>query len=452
MRDRERRDSPQQKTGGPGSTATREPSWVQPGGPSFLTPDNALSLQRVAGNRAVSRLIEQARSTSAKPISVQRLSFNRTKWEDASSAKISSGGRGGVLFVDDGVSPLVVKSGEPFTVEAEVAASVLGRTTTGKSGDWSATTPQARSVGAAESTRIHAKVSELLQPDLAKDTSADRTAQYHQDRTSRLVKKLEKNDGVTVYGFVKGKELHQMISTNKQTAKKGFLGLKRGLREGSIAQRLMSDPGLITMFGRASAADIFLGNSDRLVGKINLENVLLDMETKEISLIDNVESGNFSMLRDMPEFDEKAVTGFKAWTSTTIRKQVAAQNYQAVTDTFLNNLRDWFQQGQNLRKQDIKTLQKTLDKRRAQVSQWFTAGLSEGTLSIRQGLLDGAVTMTADIDPSKREQSVANLLARGYFMEGLGVDQAWKEGQELAHLLVGNVVMPKLPSIPKVGV
>ena len=443
--------SSQVKAVGPGRGPTRGATRATPGSFGVLTPDHLLSLQRFAGNRAVCSLMRHDANGKSAPTPVQRLSFRATKWEDATSARVSEGGRGGVIFVDDGISPLVVKSGEPFTVEAEIAASVLSGATTGKSGNWGATTPEARSPGASEAKRMHGKMSELLQPEMTKDTSADPDAQYHQGRTVRLVNKLEKNEGVTVYGFVKGKELAGLLSKSKQTAKKGFLGLKRGLREGTMADRLMNDPGLATMLGRASAADIFLGNSDRLIGKINLENVLVDMDAKEISLIDNVEAGNFSMLRDMPEFDEKALKGFKAWASTTVRKQVAGGQYQAATNTFLDNLRDWFQQAQNVRKQDVKALQKSLDKRRADVSQWFTAGLSEGTLAIKKGLLEGAISMTADIDPSKREQVAANLLARGYFLDGMGVDQAWKEGNELAHLLVGDIVMPKLPSIPKVG-
>ena len=428
-----------------GTPAARDAVRPDPGRSGLLTPGNLLSLQRFAGNRAVCGLVKQGSSPTAAPTPVQRLSFKGTKWEDATSAKVSSGGRVGVLFLDDGNGPVVIKSGEPFTIESEVAASMLGRATAGQSGGWTSGTPQARSVGDTESKRIHTKASELLQPVLTGGTQAEK------DRAERLIRPLESNDGVSVYGFVKGEEFHTLMSTKKQTGRKGFLGLKRGVREGTIADRFMNDPGLVTMLGRASAADIFLGNSDRLIGKINLENVLVNMEAKEIKLIDNVEAGDAAVLRDMPKFNTTGFDGFKRWSGDTVRQQVQAGQYDAVTDFFLKALRDFFQQG-IARKQDIKTLQKTLDKRRTQIAQWFTAGLVQGTSDIRQGLLDGAITITADIDPSKREQVVANLLARGYFIEGMARDAAWKEGAELAHLLVGNIVMPKLPQVPKVGV
>lgn len=425
----------------PSRREVRRPSPSFDVDPGMITPRSLLGLQRSGGNRAVSQLIKEHSRPS--PVKVQRLSFDRTRWEDANRAKVSDDGGSGVIFVDDGAGPLVVKPRESFTIEAEIAAKMLRGATATPSGKWSAGAPEARPVGDAEAARIHAKVSDLLQPELSQTPPPRRMV--------GLVDGLKESGSVTVYGFAKGEAMESSIVKNKQTGKTGFLGMKRGLREGTVSHQLMNDPGLLTMLGRAGAADIFLGNGDRIFGKINFGNILLDNAANRLSMIDNVELGSFSLLRDMPDLDETAQKGFKKWTQWGARPQAAADQFEGVAANFLSALDDWILVGGGeggVRQKDVKPLRKALLKRRPQMSAWMTTGLREGMLGIRRGLLDSALSMTAHIDPAKREQVVTSLLARGSFREGLSADAAWKEATEMAHLMVGITRMPTLPKLP----
>ena len=82
---------------------------------------------------------------------------------------------------------------------------------------------------------------------------------------------------------------HNVIAAHlekSQTVEIGQRG-KRAVDPNSMSFALMNDPGLLETFGRAAAADILLGNNDRFVGKIDLENAMVDpLARTSIRLID----------------------------------------------------------------------------------------------------------------------------------------------------------------------
>jgi hypothetical protein len=336
--------------------------------------------------------------------------------------------------MSDGGTSVVVKAGEEFEVEADVAAKLLSTTTSGNSGKWSAAPPEARPADAAESQRIHARASELMKTSL------------NNVRTKTFLDNLKAHKGVMVYGYAKGRDVSDVIAENKQTGK-GLFG-KRKMREGSIFRRIMTDPDLVSMFGRASAADIVLGNSDRFVGKVNFSNVMIDEASNRISLIDNVEATDAAVLRDIPGTNGRR--GFDIWTLNQWPKLLAAQNYKKVAESFTERIEDKLMLNDpdvQLRAVDRKALRQSLRKHREAMNRWFAAGLAAGTKAARQAVLHNVRGLTATVDTATRKQVAANLLARGYFLEGEGAGQAWDDGEEMAILLI-RTSMPALPQLP----
>ena len=408
-----------------------------------LSPWRIASLQRVAGNAAVAQLVGSRPQTEQQP-TVQRLAFNNTKWESATSAKLSAGGAGGVLFIDDGAGPLVVKS-ETFDVEAPIVAKLLTDVTKGASQGWTADAPDARPVSGIEAKRIHAKASELLQPTIASFGPDD----PNKRRYDKMLDALAGGRGgtVTVYGFASGGGLEGQLK-DKQTKRSGFLGLGRKMRQDSATAMMMNDPGFLTMIGRASAADIFLGNADRFVGKINFDNVLVDRARKHITLIDNIEIGDGMILRDMPQFKTLNVKAFKAWTQNDYRTSLAAGKFDYLADKTMEIIEEGFRQEGMLRPKDLEAVIKSFRKRRNDMKAWYKAGLMQATVAIRTGFLDKVLSLTSGLRGPVRVEVMTNLLARGYFLEGQSRDEAWKNGEDLAHLLAGTTKMPRLPEVP----
>jgi hypothetical protein len=216
------------------------------------------------------------------PVVVQRMAVNGTDWDGATKVEHSKGGGIGVLVFGDGGRPVVVKAGEDFLAETNVAAKALSLATAGARSLWTAQAPQARPVDAAEAQKIKARAEAL--PD---------GATLQTPRTQGLLADLAALNGVLVYGFAEGVELQEAFGQPQTEG--GKFGM-RSLRAGSVSQHLLYDAEMMTMFGRAAAADIMLGNADRFVGKINLENVMVDVAAKSISLIDNVEASDRALL------------------------------------------------------------------------------------------------------------------------------------------------------------
>lgn len=116
-------------------------------------PAALLFLQRQAGNRAVTMALGTSRSNR----SVQRLSVTETRWDDATEAHITSGGKVGAAIVrEEGATPVVVKANEAMTSELMIAsnlANALGTEKKKKKKGYSFSAPQARTASGEKSQR-----------------------------------------------------------------------------------------------------------------------------------------------------------------------------------------------------------------------------------------------------------------------------------------------------------
>jgi hypothetical protein len=365
---------------------------------------------------------------------LRRMSVQGTDWAAATGAKHSSAGAVGVMVVQDGGPPVVVKAGENFLDEAAVAAKVLTAASAGAEEGWTASAPEARPVGAAEAKQIKTKLEAILPAD-----------QLKTGRTKGFLSDLDDNKGVMVYGFAAGKELKDALTEESQTKQKGILG-KRSVRKDSISYQLMNDPGMMRMFGKVSAADILTANSDRFVGKVNLENVMVDRANKSISLIDNIEAGDGAVLRDMPQYQMTGKRGFDFWSSLLRTVQVAKGDFAAIAKEAIDNLGKAIQ-NLMLTKEEKSAIRKAYAKRTPQMAAWFTAGLRAGTDGMIKGLGD-PVKITASVPDDTREEVMANLIARRLFLGGLSAENAWKVAVAQAKQLMASLQTPKMPPLP----
>jgi hypothetical protein len=376
-----------------------------------LTAHSLQRLQRTVGNRAVTQLLAGQRARPA----VQRMGVHGTNWGSATSASHSSGGAVGVIIFNDGVGPVAVKAGEDFLSEAAIAAVMLSHATAGGAGGWTATAPEARPVGGAEAKVIRTKAAGLLPP-----------SQTSTSRTQGFMQSLDDNNGVMVYGFAQGEEISAHLKQS-QTVEIGQRG-KRAVDPNSMSFAIMNDPGLLETFGRAAAADILLGNSDRFVGKINLENAMVDLAHRTISLIDNVEAGDPAVLRDMPQYQMTGKAGFLEWAKQDKTKKMAAQEWGPLSAPVIKNLGDEILKV--VGPKDGKTIQKAYQAKMPAMQKWFEAGLFRGAREIRQGLRN-PLPFVQTIEAGQQQQVATNLLARWYFLLQATPDEAWgrAEGQ-----------------------
>jgi hypothetical protein len=248
---------------------------------------------------------------------VRRMAVLGTDWSAAKKARHSSAGSLGVVIVRDKGVPLAVKAGEEFLDEAAVASTLLTAASEGDQDGWSGSAPQARPVGKAESKVIEKRLREILPKDQLKST-----------RTQELLTNLAENKGVMVYGFAGGMELKEALSQKPQ-GKKNASGVWQ-VSAGSLIDQLTAQPGMMRMFGRASAADILLLNRDRFLTKVNFDNVMVDVKNKSLSFIDNVEAGAGASLKDIVDTKGARTTGedgFKQWAASGDVTRMAAGKF-----------------------------------------------------------------------------------------------------------------------------
>jgi hypothetical protein len=306
-----------------------------------------------------------------------------------------------------------VKAGENFLSEAAVASAVLSHGTGGGAGGWTASSPDARPVGAGEAKVIRQRALALLPPD-----------QQASPRTQSFLDSLNTNNGVMVYGHAGGSDFDKLFM-QPQTKGKG-IG-QRKVDEDSISHMLMNDPGLMETFGRSAAADIVLGNVDRFVGKINLGNVMVDKASKSIHFIDNVEARDPAVLRDMPQYQMTGYKGFLSWAKEEWPKMMAAQDWNGIATPVIAALGKELAGGglkPVLRKDDQEAVLKAYAKKTPLMKQWFADGLWAGATAIRKAFRDPR-PFTYALEPKERDQVAINLLARYYFLQQISPDDAW---------------------------
>jgi hypothetical protein len=104
-----------------------------------------------------------------------------------------------------------------------------------------------------------------------------------EERVAKLVGKLS-GGGVVVQDMAQGKPLNKALDDVPKHTKKRFFGGGRKLRSAS-PMRIFTDVRAIRAFGSVHAADMLMGNDDRLTG-FNAENVMVSPTS--LQMIDHV--------------------------------------------------------------------------------------------------------------------------------------------------------------------
>ncbi|MEO7127112.1 MAG: DUF4157 domain-containing protein [Nakamurella sp.] len=397
------------------------------------------------GDQSVARQLRPQQDETA----VRRMTVNNTNWAAATSATHSAGGGVGVIIVNDGTAPVVVKAGEDFTEEAAVAAKLLKDSATGMQDGWGSGTPEARTVGAAETPNIEIALRAHL--------SANQLAS---NRTTGFLDDLHQNKGVMVFGFAAGREIHDVLTNDPQVEADGKG--KWSVKQDSVSYKFMTEPGLMGTFGRASAPDILLGNSDRFVGKINFENIMIDTATNSLSFIDNVEANDGAVLRDMPSIGMTGKAGFDFWASGALAKQLAKGQFDSIADDSVTKIIDHYKSvlgltkgtpGSETDKKKSKrlkagrdtekgSLEAALESNKAKMTSWFAQGLARGRDAVLTSLRD-PLALTASVSPAKREEVMTSILARRFFLSGMSADDAWAAAVIQAGKMMAQLMAPQ---------
>jgi hypothetical protein len=265
-------------------------------------PADLLALQRAVGNRGVQRMLakqvkdasneQQAEATaeivenkaqtklSMNPLSsvVQRqLTVHNTPWNDATSMKASSGGGGGVLIISDGANTLAVKP-QVRGIEEEIASWMHGQLPRSKKEkSWNLGSLDMRIAVADDVAGIRAL---QLAPNVQVTQSA-KLNQLLQDLApgTTMIQEFAP-EGTRTFGE----------AMTQQVAAGGHLGENENAKTAKTSplKPLLNKPDFAQSLGKVAAADILMGNFDRLVGEANLENFMVNLDTKRIFLIDNV--------------------------------------------------------------------------------------------------------------------------------------------------------------------
>jgi hypothetical protein len=363
---------------------------------------------------------------------IQRLELHNTDWSKAKSAKVSEGGGLGVLIIKDSKGPLIVKAGEKTPSEAAVAAQLLSESTQGGAGKMKASAPEARLVGRDEAAQIYAVANKLL-------GHGDPT------REKNVLSALQDGEGIIVFGFAPGVEVSKLLKET-QTTKKGEITKK------SVSYAFMHDPDLLQTLGRGAAADVTIGNFDRLIGMTNLENMMLDMKRKKLSFIDNIQMREEAFLRDAPEFKVKGRTAFTVWASNVHVQRFTSRDFTGMAQEALAGMNGLIEaitgdirrqvpktekgakrSGAVTREAEAKAVKANLEESLPQMTKWFIQGLTEGLQSCIAGLAPANVKkIVGSLDPALRRHAATNLLARRGVLLGLTPDSAWLVAEQQA--------------------
>lgn len=394
----------------------------QPGQPGQTNPLQ----RRLATGHLPSVLRKVGSSRPGLNLKIQRMAFQNTNWEGATAASISSGGGGGVfIFRDRSKTPVVVKPGEQFAEEGalfnELFQDVITNQNLDKAGgkkgkDWQLKVANMRIADQNESTRIKNVLDNLL-PDSPSDKRISNGKQALLD-TSRPT---------TVYAYAQGQDFSKYSSKTKQGQTPP--DVKDRIKAVSA---LWSNSGLLTLLGRATAIDIFTGNTDRMI-MFNPDNFMVDItsRTKSVTLIDNI----FDQAQQGGTFADKAQ--FLAWiakqipTTNTLLKPVDEfinNNFDLIANEIIDSMAFETQQGvySFLDQSIIGVMQTGFQNNGAQMKQWFSSGLQQGKLALI-GSISGIEQRLRNQNPKGRaKQVLQHLVARKLVLSGTNSDTAWR--------------------------
>lgn len=254
---------------------------------------------------------------------IQRLSVANTNWTTTTHIKASDGGVGGVLFISDNTSTLVVK---PGTVkDEEMIASHLHGEMSGKNKKWQISGLETRFATLQDIMAIKHAAAHLQ--DKPEGRAADLLSQLQPDTT--MIQEAAQGGG----GY------RELLA--EQATKGGHLtsgdnrtfSSKDKIKKESPLKPIINDPGFAINLGRLAAADLFLGHFDRLMGAANLDNLLVNLTEKTIYPIDNVHEA--SRARFTPNPGANPIT-LNDWQNHPLIAKFIAQDYAGLADEAWN--------------------------------------------------------------------------------------------------------------------
>jgi hypothetical protein len=284
------------------------------GGQELIAHELTHVVQQNAGTvQAKRNKIARKFHSSGKP-TIQRLKFEGTQWDTATSISVSKGGGLGVLFVKDnsGDPPVIAKPGEDVSAEVLAYTQLHNTIMEGRK----AGAPKVRVADGGEMTALGDRMKELLPND------NERT-----DREKRAINNLEAGGNMAVYTAAKGEDFVDVIKAGgKDDPNKGKnTKTKKGVKEvrNSSPVKIMTDSSIAKTVGMAVVGDIMSGNSDRFIGSFNPENFMLDVESKTMALVDPIHNAGRA------GFDDQSLQNWKAHNFT---KMLAAKDYAGLAD------------------------------------------------------------------------------------------------------------------------
>jgi hypothetical protein len=292
--------------------------------PHLLRPQHVAALQASAGNRTVQGLFGRGRKSKAGP---SPLTWKDTQWANTRFLGASSEGSGGVLFAGARGKEVVVKPGETMDVEGGIASYLVSQAARA-GGNGLGLAPGYRLASAAEARQMEQAFKGLV-PAAGKEK-----------RVATLVGKLS-GGGVVVQDMAQGKPLNKALDDVPKHTKKRLFGGGRKLRSTS-PMRIFTDVRAIRAFGSVHAADMLMGNDDRLTG-FNAENVMVSPTS--LQMIDHVmEQADKTHLRTFTvgkgKFAKKQTVDsvFADWKAHPNIQQLATGKYDQIAATIFQEL------------------------------------------------------------------------------------------------------------------
>lgn len=238
---------------------------------------------------------------------VQRLALNGTIWGNVNNITASAGGVGGVLFMSDAASTLVVKP----NVEADeemIASHLHGslpqppRDNMHNSSRWHISSLPRRFATAADVNGIQNLIPAPVRA--AATPAAKATTLLGQVAANTTM--IQEKGGGNAETYEDMLENHKNALNIIPGANRTGRNRKDKVKDTSPIKPLTKDPSFAIALGQLAATDIFLGNFDRLVWASNIGNLLVDSGAKTVYPIDNVD--NNSTVRFTPQPGNPAIT------------------------------------------------------------------------------------------------------------------------------------------------
>jgi hypothetical protein len=366
---------------------------------------------------------------------ISRLAVAGTNWESAKTANVSSSGAVGVAIVSDGGEPVVVKPAEPMAAELLMSANLINESIGDeKEGGWGIGTPDVRIASKTETARIKKVITTLL---------GDRA---EQDREKGWLSQLGSPDTV-IFSHAKGEDFTKIVANEKATKKK-FLSSKRETRKDSTVADMVAKPGQLTQLGKTAALDIFMGNSDRLLGLFNMDNWMVDPKTKTISLIDNVLAGPAGTMTTVTTYGAfgggqanitTARDGFDAWSADGWLSKFCADDLAYIAGEIVVNIVGSFKvssRKNGLRPEDQAVMAAQIAANEGNMATWLAQGLAAGKQAMAATLKD-PMKLIAGLPEEKRLEALTSLYARSFFIQGASPDNAWEMALHIAEVRLG---------------